>query len=203
LIAKTIQRCRSAAASKQPLADRAGIKRSAQRGARLCSISIAALLCLVSAPEAKASLFSGDTLDAVADVLAWIVLVIAPVIAITVFWLVHIMPEKIAEKRRHPQAAAIKTLCLLSLFFGGLLWPLAWLWAYSKPVLHKIAYGTDVAPEHEHEHESSQSASEPVSTPPSELHIEETSSEEITQSASLDAPRVQRTMLHRTRVDKH
>jgi hypothetical protein len=24
-----------------------------------------------------------------------------------------------------------------------MLWPLAWLWAYSKPVLHKLAYGTD------------------------------------------------------------
>jgi hypothetical protein len=23
------------------------------------------------------------------------------------------------------------------------LWPLAWLWAYSKPVLYKMAYGTD------------------------------------------------------------
>ena len=70
-------------------------------------------------------------------------LVIAPVVAITVFWLVHILPEKIAEKRHHPQAQAIQTLCLLSLFFGGLLWPLAWLWAYSKPVLYKMAYGTD------------------------------------------------------------
>jgi hypothetical protein len=35
-------------------------------------------------------------------------------------------------------------LCLLSLCFGGLLWPIAWLWAYTKPVLHKLAYGTDV-----------------------------------------------------------
>ena len=34
-------------------------------------------------------------------------------------------------------------LCLLSLVFGGMLWPLAWLWAYTKPVLHKMAYGTD------------------------------------------------------------
>jgi hypothetical protein len=25
-----------------------------------------------------------------------------------------------------------------------LLWPIAWLWAYTKPVLHKMAYGTDV-----------------------------------------------------------
>lgn len=95
-------------------------------------------------------LFSGDTLDAVANALAWIVLFIAPVVGIAVFWMVHILPEKIAEKRRHPQLGAIKTLCLLSLVFGGLLWPLAWLWAYSKPVLHKMAYGTDV---HEHEEE--------------------------------------------------
>jgi hypothetical protein len=31
-----------------------------------------------------------------------------------------------------------------------MLWPIAWLWAYSKPVLYKMAYGTDV---HEHEAE--------------------------------------------------
>jgi hypothetical protein len=34
-------------------------------------------------------------------------------------------------------------LCLLSLVFGGLLWPLAWLWAYVKPVTYKLAYGTE------------------------------------------------------------
>jgi hypothetical protein len=28
--------------------------------------------------------------------------------------------------------------------FGGLLWPIAWLWTYTKPVLYKLAYGTDV-----------------------------------------------------------
>ena len=83
-------------------------------------------------------------LDKVADVLSWVVLVVAPIVAITVFWLVHILPEKIAEKKHHPQAKALQVLCLLSLAFGGLLWPLAWLWAYSKPVLHKLAYGTDV-----------------------------------------------------------
>ena len=51
------------------------------------------------------------------------------------------MPEKIAHKRHHPQLEAIKTLCLLSLVFGGLLWPIAWLWAYTKPVGYKLAYG--------------------------------------------------------------
>ena len=105
--------------------------------------AILALAALGAAAPAHASLFSGDTLDFVADILAWVVLVIAPVIAIAVFWLVHILPEKIAENRHHPQAPAIKTLCLLSLVFGGMLWPFAWLWAYSRPVLYKMAYGTD------------------------------------------------------------
>jgi uncharacterized protein DUF3302 len=58
--------------------------------------------------------------------------------------MVHILPEKIAHKRHHPQFEAIRTLCLLSLVFGGLLWPLAWIWAYTRPVMHKLAYGTDV-----------------------------------------------------------
>ena len=31
----------------------------------------------------------------------------------------------------------------LSLFFGGLLWPIAWLWAYTKPIGYKLAYGTE------------------------------------------------------------
>jgi len=95
--------------------------------------------------SARASMFQGETLDMVADVIAWVVLIVVPVVGIAVFWLVHILPEKIAEKRHHPQAQAIQVLCLLSLAFGGLLWPLAWLWAYSKPVLYKMAYGTDVA----------------------------------------------------------
>lgn len=103
-----------------------------------------------STRSATASFLEGDTLDAVANALAWIVMIIVPMVAISAFWMVHILPEKIAEKRRHPQAKAIQVLCLLSLVFGGLLWPLAWIWAYTKPVMHKLAYGTDVDDEHEH-----------------------------------------------------
>ena len=94
--------------------------------------------------RAHASLFHGETLDSIANGISWVVIVIAPIIGIVVFWLVHILPEKIAHKKKHPQTKAIQCLCLLSLAFGGLLWPIAWLWAYSKPVLHKLAYGTDV-----------------------------------------------------------
>ncbi len=37
-------------------------------------------------------------------------------IGIAVFWLVHILPEKIAEKKRHPQTHAIQCLCNHSTF---------------------------------------------------------------------------------------
>lgn len=111
----------------------------------------AVLGTLLAIPQgAQASIFKGETLDAVAEALSWVVLFVVPIVAIAVFWLLHIMPEKIAERRKHPQAKAIQCLCLLSLVFGGLLWPIAWLWAYTKPVLHKLAYGTD---KEEHVHE--------------------------------------------------
>ena len=92
---------------------------------------------------ADAAFLSGEALDTAADVLAWIVIVLVPIVAIVVFWLVHILPAKIAEHRHHPQQQAIKTLCLLSLVFGGMLWPIAWLWAYTRPVMYRMAYGTE------------------------------------------------------------
>ncbi len=102
------------------------------------------LFILLCAPTAAhASFLSPEAEDKLATIIALVVIFVVPVVLITVFWLVHILPEKIAHKRHHPQFEAIRTLCLLSLVFGGLLWPLAWLWAYSKPVLHKLAYGTD------------------------------------------------------------
>jgi hypothetical protein len=100
--------------------------------------------------RAHASMFHGETLDSIANGISWVVLIIGPIIGIAVFWMVHILPEKIAEKKKHPQAKAIQCVCLLSLCFGGLLWPFAWLWAYTKPVLHKMAYGTDVGEPHGH-----------------------------------------------------
>ena len=90
-----------------------------------------------------ASFLSPELEDTIATYLALFVIFVVPAVLIALFWLVHILPEQIAHKRNHPQFEAIRTLCLLSLVFGGLLWPIAWLWAYSKPVLHKMAYGTD------------------------------------------------------------
>jgi len=105
---------------------------------------LGSLFSLLLVPAiAHASFFAGEALDKLADILTWVVICFVPIAVIVVFWLVHILPEKIAEKRHHPQQSAIKVLCLLSLVFGGMLWPIAWLWAYTKPVAYKMAYGTD------------------------------------------------------------
>jgi hypothetical protein len=95
-----------------------------------------------------ASFLPPEAVDTVADYIAIFVLFFVPAVLIYLFWMVHILPEKYAEKRGHPQLSAIKTLCFLSLVFGGLLWPIAWLWAFSKPVFHKMAYGTDFVDHH-------------------------------------------------------
>jgi hypothetical protein len=102
----------------------------------------------LAATTAEASFFEGEALDKAADVLSWVVMIVVPIAALWLFWLIHVLPEKIAEQKGHPQAQAIKVLCLLSLVFGGLLWPIAWLWAYTKPVLHQMAYGTDRVDHH-------------------------------------------------------
>jgi len=98
----------------------------------------------------NASFLHGEALDKAANIIAWVVMFAAPIILIVIFWMIHVLPEKIAEKKGHPQAEAIQVLCLLSLVFGGLLWPLAWLWTYTKPVMYKLAYGTDTV-HHEEE----------------------------------------------------
>lgn len=98
---------------------------------------------------AMSVLYSGQALansaleDKIADVVVWVVVIMVPIVGVTVFWILHIWPEKVAEKKHHPQTAAIQALCLLSLVFGGLLWPLAMLWAYMKPMEFRLARDED------------------------------------------------------------
>ncbi|MBT9492078.1 MAG: DUF3302 domain-containing protein [Paucibacter sp.] len=113
---------------------------------RSCNFSpspAAALTLWATALPAQASGLTGPLLDTVANAMSWFVICVIPIAALAAFWMVHVMPEKIAHKNHHPQTKAIQVLCLLSLVFGGLLWPLAWLWAYTKPVGYRSAYGTD------------------------------------------------------------
>jgi len=105
--------------------------------------TLATLAALAIPVSAHASFLPPELMDKAAMYLAWFVIIFVPIGGIVLFWLVHVLPEKIAHKRHHPQRDAIQTLCLLSLVFGGLLWPIAWLWAYTKPAGYRLAYGTE------------------------------------------------------------
>jgi hypothetical protein len=89
-----------------------------------------------------------------ADYLVWVVILVVPFAVIYIFWKIHILPELYAEKIHHPQTKLIQVICIMSIIFGGILWPLAWILAYSKPVLHKMAYGTDKSDEYYSDPES-------------------------------------------------
>jgi len=126
---------------------------SAHHASRTLVVGLLAAICLLVSPSAAhASFLSPELEDKLAGFLALFVIFVIPVVLIVLFWMVHVLPEKIAHKRHHPQFEAIRTLCLLSLVFGGLLWPFAWLWAYTKPVGYKLAYGTDKHPDYFKEH---------------------------------------------------
>jgi len=105
---------------------------------------ITVLLAILLAPSLANCLFlPPDLIDGFANIISWVVLIVLPVAFIAGFWYVHILPDTIAKRREHPQRDAIHALCLLSLFVGGLLWPFAYLWAYTRPTMYKLAYGTD------------------------------------------------------------
>jgi hypothetical protein len=88
------------------------------------------------------ALASGSMEDKIADVMVWVVIVVAPILGLTVFWILHVWPERVALARDHPQKDAIQALCLMSLVFGGMLWPLAMLWAYMKPLRFRLEPST-------------------------------------------------------------
>jgi len=102
---------------------------------------IAAIILVV--PLTAQAHASSKTIDTIADWMAIFVIIVVPIAGIAVVLIIHVLPEKIAERNHHPQKAAIQMLCFLSLVFGGLLWPLAWLWMSIKPLGYRMAYGTD------------------------------------------------------------
>lgn len=111
---------------------------------------------LLTPSLANASFLPPDLIDGFANIVSWVVLIVMPIGFIAAFWYVHILPDTIAKQREHPQRDAIHALCILSLFVGGLLWPFAYLWAYTRPTMYKIAYGTDKYMSLEKEHETEQ-----------------------------------------------
>jgi cytoskeletal protein RodZ len=82
---------------------------------------------------------AASLVDSLADVISWVAIVIIPIILGIVYWQIHYLPSKIAEKRQHPQQEAIHAMCMVSRFSGGLFWPIAFVWAHLKPAITPLS----------------------------------------------------------------
>ena len=67
------------------------------------------------------------------DLFTWFVLLIIVATAVGVFVFMGLWPGKVAHERNHPQADAINVCGWWGVITMGLLLPLAWIWAYTKP----------------------------------------------------------------------
>ena len=66
------------------------------------------------------------------DIFALFVLAVLLLTAIAVIGVLGALPGRIAHARAHPQADAIAVGGWLGLLFGGVLWPLVMIWAYTR-----------------------------------------------------------------------
>lgn len=67
------------------------------------------------------------------DIIAFGVFAVLPAAAVVIVVTLGSLPGQIAHKRGHPQAPAITVAGWLGLATGGLLWPLALIWAFLRP----------------------------------------------------------------------
>lgn len=72
---------------------------------------------------------------------AWAVMGIIVLISTAIFVFLGSLPKKIADKHNHPQAAAINAASWLGLILGGIGWPFALVWAYTRS--GNVGYGND------------------------------------------------------------
>ncbi|HEX5272259.1 MAG TPA: DUF3302 domain-containing protein [Gemmataceae bacterium] len=68
------------------------------------------------------------------DIIAFVVFAVTPVAVVVIVVTLGSLPGQIAHKRGHPQAAAITVAGWLGLVTGGIVWPLALIWAFLRPI---------------------------------------------------------------------
>jgi Protein of unknown function (DUF3302) len=84
---------------------------------------------------------SFGALDAFAFVVFAVLILVGVIIVVTLGKL----PGQLAQKWNHPQARAINAMSWIGIATGGLLWPIAFIWAFTTPVGSKSAVKEDHA----------------------------------------------------------
>jgi len=67
------------------------------------------------------------------DAFAFLVFAILIAVAVIVIVKLGQLPGQLARKWGHPQASAINAASWIGIATGGLLWPLAFIWAFTTP----------------------------------------------------------------------
>jgi len=67
------------------------------------------------------------------DTFTFVVLAVLVAVGLYAAFVLGELPGRIAEKREHPQAEAIRVAGWIGLLTLGVLWPFALIWAYTRP----------------------------------------------------------------------
>jgi len=74
-----------------------------------------------------------DTTFGVLDAFAFVVFAVLIAVVVIAFVSLGQLPGRLAKKWGHPQASAVNVAGWIGLATGGLLWPLALIWAFITP----------------------------------------------------------------------
>jgi Protein of unknown function (DUF3302) len=99
------------------------------------------------------------------DAFAFVVLAVIFLVAIVIVVNLGKLPGQLARQWGHPQAAAVNVAGWLGIATGGLLWPLALIWAFMVPTKSLRDSGEDVR--------QPQAAAPPASMPASPVPQED------------------------------
>jgi len=67
------------------------------------------------------------------DAFAFVVFAVLIFVGVVIIVSLGKLPGQLARKWNHPQAAAINAMSWIGIATGGLLWPIAFIWAFTMP----------------------------------------------------------------------
>jgi hypothetical protein len=81
------------------------------------------------------------------DAFAFVIFAILIAVAVIAVVKLGQLPGQLARKWGHPQASAINATSWIGIATGGLLWPLAFIWAFTVPAARPAAGDAEAPPQ--------------------------------------------------------
>src|ERR1700676_5421443 len=78
-----------------------------------------------------------DSSFGVLDAFAFVVFAVLIFVGVIIVVTLGKLPGQLAHKWNHPQASAINAMSWIGIATGGLLWPVAFIWAFTTPFAKK------------------------------------------------------------------